>query len=195
MDLYEEALARFEGVFERARKANLNEPTAMTLATVDALGYPSARTVLLKTISKEGFVFYTNLTSAKGRDLMHNPNAALCFFWDPLMEQVRVQGHVVQVPDAEANTYWQSRPRMNQLASMVSKQSQEIKAHDRGLNSQLMRLMVQCLGKEVPRPNYWTGFRLVPKRIEFWTAGRYRMSSRINYELIGATWKKSQLYP
>ncbi len=192
-DLYAEALNRFRTLLERAQRCGLPEPTAITLATTDGQGYPSDRTVLLKAVDERGFVFYTSLASRKARQLAANPQAALCFFWQPLMEQVLVEGAVEQVSDEEADAYWASRPRTHQLGVWASWQSSRLDG-PRTLDLRWVEQALRFLGQPVPRPAYWRGFRVVPHRIEFWKRRAARLHERV-YERHEAQWTKAWLAP
>jgi pyridoxamine 5'-phosphate oxidase len=193
-DVYAEALDRCRTLLERAQRCGLPEPTAMTLATVDEHGRPSARTVLLKEVAERGFVFYTSLASRKARQLAANPQAALCFFWQPLMEQVLVEGVVEQVSDEAADAYWTSRPRAHQLGAWASRQSSRLDC-PRTLDLRWVEQALRFIGQRVPRPSYWTGFRVVPHRIEFWRRRAARLHERVLYERHEAQWTKAWLYP
>lgn len=193
-DVYAEALGRFRTLRKRAQRCGLPEPMATTLATTDAQGHPSARTVLLKEVDERGFVFYTSLASRKAQQLAVVPSAALCFFWQPLMEQVLVEGAVEQVSDEEADAYWASRPRAHQLGAWASCQSRRLD-HPRTLNLCWVRQALNFMGQRVPRPSFWTGFRVVPSRIEFWKRRAGRLHERVLYERHVAQWEKSWLYP
>jgi pyridoxamine 5'-phosphate oxidase len=194
MDLYAEAVSRFEGLLARARQTDLPEPTAMTLATVDAAGRPSARTVLLKGVDGRGFTFFTNTLSRKGRELAETPRAALCFYWQPLREQVEVQGEVEAVSEAEADAYWATRPRDSQLGAWASRQSEPLDRRET-----LLARVADYEGRfgagPVPRPLHWSGYRVVPTRIEFWTAGEHRLHHRVCYERGAAGWTVALLNP
>ena len=170
------------------------EPTAMTLATVDEQGDPAARIVLLKGCDETGFTFYTNLQSPKARQLTHHPRASLCFYWMPLDRQVRVTGGVEPVTDAEADAYFASRPRLSQIGAWASQQSQPLEGRyelERRIASYTARFHV---GK-VPRPEFWSGFRLRPERIEFWLKQSYRLHDRVLYTAEGQRWQRQRLYP
>lgn len=180
-DLYGQAIARFRNLLEQARGTDLREPTAMTLATADAGGRPSARTVLLKDVDERGFVFYSNRESRKGQALRENPRAALLFFWQPLMHQVKIEGTVADVEDAEADRYWATRPRESQLGACASRQSRPLASRDE-FEARLAALREQYADTEIPRPPYWTGFRVVPDRIEFWHEHEFRQHERECYQ-------------
>ena len=179
---------------EAVDRAILPEPTAMTLATVGADGRPSARVVLLKSVGAEGFVFYTNLRSRKGRELAKNPWAALCFHWQALEQQVRVEGVVTQVPDAEADAYFATRPRISQLGAWASDQSEPLAEYAR-LEARLRETEQRFENAPVPRPPHWSGFRLVPDVIEFWRSRPFRLHERERYERAGDAWRMVRLYP
>ena len=192
--LFAEALRRFLELFDRARAAGLREPTAMTLATADAEGRPSARVVLLKGVDERGFVFYTNLESRKARHLAQRPAASLCFFWDPLMEQVLIEGTVERVSDAEADAYWATRERASQLGAWASKQSRTLNGPD-VLAREIDAMERRFAGQTVPRPAHWSGYRLIPSRIEFWIARPHRLNERTLYHQQPFGWTRAQLYP
>lgn len=193
-DLYGEALKRFGALLDEASKIEMNEPTAMQLATADADGYPSVRTMLLKGFDERGFVFYTNRDSRKGQELKANPNASLCFFWRPIMRQVRIDGPVVPVSDAESDSYWATRPRESQLGAWASEQSRVIESRD-VLERKLEECREHYRDQDIPRPPYWSGFRVVPNRIEFWESIEYRLHNREVYEKTAAGWTWYLLNP
>lgn len=194
MELYTEALHHFTTLLASAGKIGLHEPTAMTLATADRAGRPSARTVLLKGFDAHGFVFYTNVESRKGTQLTENPHAALCFHWDALKQQIHIEGPVVPVPTEEADAYWATRPRKSQLGAWASQQSRPL-AHRIDIVTRVAKLTAKYLGKSIPRPLYWQGFRLQPVRIEFWHARPFRLHERTLYQLRDGAWTKQMLYP
>jgi pyridoxamine 5'-phosphate oxidase len=164
-----------------AEECGLTEPTAMTLATADEAGRPSARMVLLKGYDEKGFVFYTNLDSRKGHQMRANPHAALCFFWMPIGRQVRVEGAVSQVSDAEADTYFATRQKDSQIGAWASKQSSPLEGM-LALERRVAKYALKFAIGKVPRPDFWSGFRLVPERIEFWQHRASRLHERLQYE-------------
>lgn len=196
--------ARLHEVLDRARRAatpsagpgspTTADPTAMTLATADASGRPSARVVLLKHADAEGLVFYTNRTSRKGRELAENPHAALCFMWPSLGEQIRVEGSVVLARDDESDAYFASRARESQLGAWASLQSQPLTSRDE-LLQRLAEMDARFSGKPIPRPPHWGGYRLVPSRFEFWREGAARIHDRDVYERDGQGWRVTKLFP
>lgn len=194
--LYDQALDRFAEVYARAGKCGIVEPNAMNLATVDANGQPSSRVVLLKGYDRRGFVFYTNHNSRKGRDLAAVPLAALCFYWEPLLEQVRIEGRVETVSDDEAEAYWATRPRNSQISAWASQQSEPLDS-----NAELERRMTEITERyrdqNVPRPSYWSGYRVVPELIEFWQGGEYRhrIHERACYRKQHGAWTVIHLNP
>jgi pyridoxamine 5'-phosphate oxidase len=190
----DDPIERFAALFERAKAAHPKEPEAMVLATVDASGQPSARVVLMKGFDARGFVFYTNLHSRKGRELEARPLAALCFYWPELEQQVRVEGRVERVTDAEADAYFSTRSPGSQLSAWASQQSEAL-----GSREELERAWAQAeqryAGGNVPRPPHWSGLRLSPERIEFWRSQPNRMHQRTVYLREGRGWKSGLLYP
>lgn len=189
-----EAIERFRELLAQARDTDLREPTAMTLATADADGRPSARTVLLKEVDAGGFVFYTNRDSRKGRALRENPRAALLFFWQPLMRQVEIEGAIEGVDDTTADAYWATRPRESQLGAWASQQSAPL-ASRAEYEERLAELRARYHDREVPRPPYWNGFRVVPDRIEFWHEREFRQHDRDCYWHDDSGWQWSLLNP
>lgn len=198
MTLHAEALATFDDLFAQAKAAGIPEPTAMTVATVDADGQPSARMVLLKSHDERGFVFYTHLHGRKGRELQAHPKAALLFFWKALGEdgvQVRIEGDVEIVDDAEAEAYFARRPRDSQLGAWASQQSETLDARET-FARRFDEAKARFEGAEVPRPPRWGGFRVVPRRIEFWYGAQFRLHERHLYERgADGAWTKRMLYP
>lgn len=194
MDAYAEAVERFRELYARARALDIPETSAMSLATVDADGRPSVRTVLLKAFDTQGFVFYTNKLSRKGRALSADPRAALCFLWQPLMEQVLVEGTVSGVSVTESDAYWASRIRISQIGAWASQQSGEMADKDE-LKRRFAEFEQKFADKPVPRPPHWAGYRLKPDVIEFWSSRPGRLHERERYSQAGGTWKHAWLYP
>ncbi len=192
--LYEEAIERFTALFQQAQSCEPGETTAMILATADVEGKPAARTVLLKAHDERGFVFYTNLQSRKGQELAANPNCALLFLWQSLARQVRIEGRAERVDDAEADAYWAQRPRESQLGAWASQQS-AVMAERADYERRLEAYRAQFAGNEIPRPTFWSGFRVVPHRIEFWHERRYRQHDRELVWFDGSVWQWALLQP
>ncbi len=187
-------IAQFENWFNQALQAQLTEPNAMTLSTVSAEGRPSARIVLLKGITKEGFLFYTNYDSQKGKELAAHPFAALTFFWVDLERQVRIEGKVAKVDAQTSATYFHSRPRASQIGAWASPQSTVIT--ERGfLEKQAEQYTKKFTNQEVPLPPYWGGYQVTPDRIEFWQGRRSRLHDRILYTRKSDQWVINRLAP
>ena len=196
-DLLPEILSSFDTLYAEALAAGEPDRSAMTVATVSANGAPSARTVLLKAHDARGFVFYTHLDGRKGRDLQANPHAALLFHWPRVRDgvQVRIEGDVEVVADAEADAYFASRPRVSQLGAWASHQSETLVSRD-AFEARLAEVEAEFEGREVPRPPRWTGFRVVPRNIEFWYGAQYRLHERWLFERgANGDWSKRMLYP
>lgn len=191
---WSDPFTRFAAVYEQAKVAQPKDPNAMTLATVDEHGRPTLRVVLLKDFDEQGFVFYTNHTSRKGRDALATKVAALNFYWPSLDTQVRIDGPLKPVSDAEADLYFATRPRESQLGAWASLQSQPLPSRET-LEQRLAELTKTYEGKAVPRPPHWSGFRVAPERIEFWRAHPFRLHWRDVYERQDGGWKKGMLYP
>jgi pyridoxamine 5'-phosphate oxidase len=189
-------LATFQALLAEARASDDPEPTAMTLATVDAGGQPSLRTVLLKDADERGFVFYTNFGSRKGAQLLADPRCALLFHWKWLRDgvQVNVQGRAAPVDDAEADAYFATRPRGSQAGAWASLQSQTLDARST-LEARLADVEARYPGQAIPRPTQWSGFRVVPERVEFWYGARHRLHARHLHELVEGRWQERMLYP
>jgi pyridoxamine 5'-phosphate oxidase len=186
--------ALFDEWFAEARTSEPNEPEAMTAATSGADGQPSARMVLLKAHGPEGFVFYTHDQSAKGEDLAENPRAALLFHWKSLCRQVRVEGGVERVSDAEADAYFATRGRDSQLGAWASDQSRPLDRRET-FETRFEEMKRRFDGQDVPRPPTWSGYRVIPQRIEFWTARPHRLHERRLFTFTGGGWTEGLLYP
>lgn len=185
----------FAGWLEEAKAAEINDPNAMNLATANKDGRPSNRMVLLNGLDERGFVFYTNAQSRKGQDLSENPFAALCFHWKTLRRQVRVEGAVQVVTDEEADTYYNSRPRVSRLGAWASQQSRDLPQFS-DLEDAVKKYEAYFDGHDViPRPPYWKGFRVIPERIEFWIDGEFRLHRRYVFERSGDGWNQFMIYP
>jgi pyridoxamine 5'-phosphate oxidase len=195
-DLYAEAMVAFRELLDEARATGDPEPTAMTVASVDADGRPSARIVLLKAHDERGFVFYTNHRSRKGRELISHPPAALLFHWKTLRNQiqVRIEGRVETVAAAEADAYFASRPRASQIGAWASDQSETLPSLDE-FERRIEQYERQFANGVVPRPPHWSGFRLVPDRMEFWYGAEFRLHERFCYERLDGVWQKRMLFP
>ncbi|ACK50057.1 pyridoxamine 5'-phosphate oxidase [Methylocella silvestris BL2] len=186
----------FDAWFAEARKAELNDPEAMALASVDADGLPDVRMVLLKEASPAGFVFYSNAESAKGRELAANPKAAAVMHWKSLRRQVRFRGAATQVSGAEADAYFASRARESRIGAWASQQSRPLESRF-ALEKAVAKYALRYAVGEIPRPPYWTGYRIAPVQIEFWSDGAFRLHDRIVFrrDSIDAPWRKERLYP
>jgi pyridoxamine 5'-phosphate oxidase len=192
----DEPFRLFAAWFDEATASEPRDPTAMTLATVDADGLPNARMVLLKGVDERGFVLYTNRNSQKGRELDAHPLAALVFHWKSLNKQVRVRGAVERVTDAEADAYFATRAKQAQIGAWASKQSSPLESRLAFEKAVALYATKYALG-EVPRPPYWSGYRIVPLRIEFWQDRPFRLHDRIEFirTTPDAPWSKTRLYP
>jgi pyridoxamine 5'-phosphate oxidase len=190
----EDPVALFAAWFEAARKSGFYLPESMSLATADAAGRPSVRMVLLKGFDESGFVFYTNYESRKARDLAENPWAALCLHWNVLQRQVRVRGPVSKVTSEESEAYFRTRPRGSRVGAWASRQSSELP--DRAeLERRYAELERRYAGEEVPLPEFWGGYRVVPEVMEFWQGRANRLHDRLEYRRDDAGWSVRRLYP
>lgn len=170
------------------------EPDATVLSTVDENGQPSGRFVLLKAVDDRGFVFYTNLHSRKARALETNPRASLCFYWAGLGKQVRIEGAVERVSDAEADAYFATRPRDSQIGAWASEQSRPL-AERQVLDRRVAEMSTRFVDVAVPRPPFWSGYRLVPHVMEFWTRDAARLHVREHYQRTDDGWTRTLLFP
>jgi len=187
-------IERFKASLARAEASGITLPNAMSLATAGKDGRPSVRMMLLKGADERGFVFFTNLNSRKASELATCSYASLCFWWPSLEEQVRVEGSVEKVEGKEADTYFASRPRGSQLAAWASRQSEALPARDE-LLVEVEKFRRQFEGKPIPRPPFWSGFLLIPDRIEFWLGRPDRLHERTLYERQGREWIAKLLSP
>ena len=187
-------IQQFRQWFDEATAAQPHLPEAMTLATATKEGVPSARLVLLKSYDQHGFTFYTNFESRKGKDLAENPQACLVFWWPALERQVRIEGRIEKVSNSEADEYFQSRPRGSRLGAWASQQSSIIQSREE-LDRRYNELAEKYRDREVPRPPYWGGYRLLPTTIEFWQGRADRLHDRLCYIREGSAWRIDRLSP
>ena len=184
----------FETWLKEAEAKEPNDPNAMALATADAQGRPSVRMVLLRGLDERGFTFFTNYESRKGEQLLANPEAALCFHWKSLRRSVRVEGAAEQVTPEEADQYFATRPRASQIGAWASKQSRPLESRF-ALEKAVAEYSARHMVGEIPRPQHWSGFRIVPSTIEFWHDRPFRLHDRIVFSREGGGWAKTRLYP
>ena len=197
----QDPFALFETWFRDAGVAELNDPNAMALATVDGDGMPNVRMVLLKGLDDQaapnrGFVFYTNFEGTKGRELLAHPKAALVFHWKSLQRQVRVRGGVTVVSDEEANAYYASRPRLSRIGAWASDQSRPLEGRF-ALEAAVAKFTAKYAAGDIPRPPHWSGFRITPLEIEFWRNGAFRLHDRLVFKRSAGLekWSKTRLFP
>ena len=185
----------FDNWFKVAKSEEINDPNALALATSDENNQPNVRMVLLKGLNDNGFVFYTNLTSKKGKEINNNNKASMCFHWKSIRRQVRILGKLEKVSDNEANNYFESRPYKNKIGAWASTQSRILKSRDEFLNKIKDYEKKYPNNDAVPRPEHWSGWRLVPSEIEFWLDGEGRIHERLIYKKLDNKWNKNLLYP
>jgi pyridoxamine 5'-phosphate oxidase len=190
----ENPLELFDRLYQEAVKAIPVDPNAMVLGTATREGRPSSRVVLLRGFDSRGFTFFTNLRSRKARELLENPRASLNFFWRPLDKQVRVEGRAEQVSDEEADRYFAGRPRESQIGAWASLQSEPLSSRAE-LDARVAALEAQYQGGPVPRPPHWSGFRVTPEEMEFWTARPFRLHERVLFRRVEGGWTRQLLYP
>src|SRR5690606_3604393 len=188
-------LEQFSKWFQEALKSEVIEPTAMVLSTVSERGFPSSRVVLLKDIRKNGLSFFTNYTSKKAKEIIHNPSVSILFFWPELQRQIRIEGQVEKLPAADSDEYFASRPRNSQIGAIASPQSQVIK--DRQVLENQVNILIEKFkeGQNIPRPNFWGGFLVKPIRYEFWQGRSSRLHDRIIYEMENNNWIIKRIAP
>jgi pyridoxamine 5'-phosphate oxidase len=187
-------IALFKSWLQEAVDAGIKEPSAMTVATVDAVGHPDARMLLLKGVDERGFVFFTNMESPKALALLRDPRSALCFYWMPLTKQVRIRGHAKVLSAEEADAYFATRPRLSQISAWASKQSRPMKGYFE-LEAEVAKTALRLGVGKISRPPFWSGFRVVPEQIEFWTEKPFRRHQRILYTRTTQGWQTQWLYP
>ena len=190
----EDPLTVFAAWFAEAEAQELNDHNAMAVASVGPDGMPSLRMVLLKDFGPEGFVFYTNFESRKGQQIEANPKVALLFHWKSLRRQVRIEGAVETVTDEEADTYFASRPRQAQIGAWASEQSRPMEGRFE-LEKRIATVAAKHAIGKVPRPPHWSGFRIMPRLIEFWQDGAFRLHDRLVYHRDGDSWRTERLFP
>ncbi|MEO3386131.1 pyridoxamine 5'-phosphate oxidase [Mesorhizobium sp. CAU 1741] len=186
--------ALFAQWLEDATQSEPNDPNATALATVDPDGLPNVRMVLLKGFDQQGFVFYTNYDSTKGQEILASMKAAMCFHWKSLRRQVRVRGPVERVTDAEADSYFASRPRGSRIGAWASAQSRPLESRF-ALEKAVAEYTARYAIGEIPRPAHWSGFRIRPVQLEFWHDRPFRLHDRVKFDAEGEGWKKTRLYP
>ncbi len=192
----ENPIELFDDWLSQAEKSEVNDPSAMSLASVDSDGMPNVRMVLMRRYDERGFCFFTNFESQKGEELLANPKASGMFHWKSLRKQVRIRGEVEVVSDEEADEYFFSRPRGSQIASTASQQSRPLGCRDQMLE-EVAELSAKFGTGDIPRPEHWSGFRIKPLSIEFWSDGKFRLHDRIRFDRdsVEDAWETVRLYP
>jgi pyridoxamine 5'-phosphate oxidase len=192
----DDPFALFRRWFAEAAEKEINDPDAITLATVDSSGMPDARAMLCKQVDERGFVFYTNGQSVKGGEIAANPKAAILYHWKSLRRQVRARGPLTRISDAESDAYFATRPRVSRIGAWASQQSEPLESRAK-LEQAVAELTVKFGDGDIPRPPHWGGFRLTPLQIEFWHDGQYRLHDRVVFTRAreGDPWRRERLYP
>jgi len=191
---YKDPISLFSAWFEEAKQKEINDPDAMSLATISQKLLPSSRIVLLKSFDNGNFVFYTNTNSKKGISIQANPQVALNFHWKSLFRQIRIEGVASKVSDEEADAYFNSRPKESRIGAWASNQSEELKNREE-FSKSVDKYNQKFTDDLVPRPTYWTGFRVKPNLIEFWQEMPFRLHDRVEYKKLKNDWLKRRLYP
>ena len=190
-----ELIERFQKDLDATTQKGHPEPTAMTLSTVNENGFPSSRVVLLKAFDERGFVFYTNLTSRKSREIQNNPQVCINFMWHNISKQIRIEGRAEQVSDEEADAYFATRAKQSQIGAWASKQSSEIE-QKMDFEKRIAKYGLKFAASKVPRPDFWSGFRIVPSKIEFWQKRDFRLHERHVFTPDSSmNWNEVRLYP
>jgi pyridoxamine 5'-phosphate oxidase len=193
-DVDKDPFRQFSTWFDQATKSGILEPNAMSHASVSPDGQPSIRIVLLKGVDEKGFIFFTNYESRKGKDMVSNPKSSLLFFWGELERQIRIEGVIEKIDKLQSKAYFDSRPEGSRIGAWSSNQSEVVISRD-FLEKRYEENMAAFAGKEIPMPDYWGGYRLVPNMIEFWQGRGSRMHDRIRYRLLDGSWVVDRLSP
>lgn len=193
-DVLENPFEQFSVWFEESMHSNLPEPNAMILATATKDGKPSVRALLLKGFDEKGFIFYTNYESRKGRELTENKNASILFFWPEIERQIRIEGRVEKISQAESKRYFDTRPYKSRIGAWASNQSEEIESRF-VIVKKFLKYFIKFHSKEIPLPPYWGGYILIPDTFEFWQGRANRLHDRVMYRLIDEKWKIKRLSP
>ena len=193
INLNEHPVDLFSSWFEEAKKSEINDPQAMSFSSVSEDGYPSVRMVLLRNFDKRGFVFFTNYNSRKAKEIEINSNGGICFHWKSIRRQIRAIGRIEKVSGKESDEYYFSRPLGSQIGAWASRQSENLESREK-LIKKVKEYEKKFLDKP-PRPPFWGGFRLVPREMEFWSDGKFRLHDRFNFKLVEEAWEINRLYP